>query len=121
MSRPNENGIPFSSKDPRYKRVYYLMNNRSLSLEEALLSIDKPVKRGRKPKPKKEKTSTREPEPEKLIQAIGRLETQIAGLAKSVEGINKDHDPYGIPGMILDNTCIIHKDLLYLIKILEKR
>lgn len=124
MSRPKKNDIPFTSKDPRYKQVYYLMTKKGLSLEAALESVDKPVKRGRKPKPKENSPSLEpkpEPQPDKLIQAIERLESQIEILAKSIDAINKDFDPYGIPGMILDNTCIIHKDMLYLIKILEKR
>lgn len=89
--KPNKSGIPFPSKDPRYKQVWYLMQRRGKTLSEALILLPAD-------------SMTKGP----VIQPVSQ---PIVSPPVEDDSINE---------MILDELCMIHSDLKRIEKLLIK-
>lgn len=87
MSRQNKSGIPYPSKDPRYRQVWYLIRS-GVSLQDAIGRVDQ---------------DTNTP---------GSVTSPDLVKPESPEnGSIPEPDPDGYQGMILDVLTNIHGDL----------
>ena len=97
--------IPYPAKDPRYLKVWYQIQKRGKTLEEALEIVN---------------NKSTPVESDELISTLKNLESRLTALQQSIDRqIKKStneakEDKFGIVVMIYDMTYLIHEDLLRL-------